>query len=90
MIGGVHVGVERESTLSFAVIRCIALRSYDPVLQEGGGEGGEGGEQERRRIGSLKHCLKSTSNGNECHQVTNMKYGFGFSLWMNLPAIPNL
>ena len=76
MIGGVHVGVEREGTLSFAVVRCVALRSYDPVL--GGGAGGGGGEKEeeveerRRRMGSLKHCPKWTSNGNE-YQVTNME-----------------
>lgn len=32
MIGGIHVGVEREGALSLAVVRCIALWCYDPVL----------------------------------------------------------
>lgn len=35
MVCGVHVGVQREGTLSLAIVRCISLRSDDPVLREG-------------------------------------------------------
>lgn len=33
VVGGVHVGVEREGALALAVVRRVALRSDDPVLR---------------------------------------------------------
>lgn len=32
VIGGVHVGVEREGAFSVAVVSCVTLWRYDPVL----------------------------------------------------------
>ncbi len=32
VIGGIHVGVKREGAFSLAVVGCVALRCYDPVL----------------------------------------------------------
>lgn len=32
VIGGVHVGVEGEGTFSIAVVSCVTLWRYDPVL----------------------------------------------------------
>lgn len=32
VIGGVHVGVEREGAFSVAVVSRVSLRRYDPVL----------------------------------------------------------
>jgi hypothetical protein len=32
MVGGVHVGVQREGTLPLAVVGSVALRCNDPVL----------------------------------------------------------
>lgn len=32
VIGGIHVGVEGEGAFSLAVVRCITLWCYDPVL----------------------------------------------------------
>ena len=34
MVGGVHVGVQREGTLPLAVVGGIAFGRYDPVLRE--------------------------------------------------------
>lgn len=33
VVGGVHVGVQREGALALAVVRRVALRSDDPVLR---------------------------------------------------------
>lgn len=35
VVGGVHVGVQREGALALAVVRRVALRSDDPVLRAG-------------------------------------------------------
>lgn len=35
MVCGVHVGVQREGTLSLAIVRCISFWSNDPVLRVG-------------------------------------------------------
>lgn len=47
VVGGVHVGVERESALALAVVRRVALRSDDPVLRGGDRDGRKVGEKGR-------------------------------------------
>lgn len=38
MVGGVHVGVQREGALPLTVVGCIAFRCDDPVLPREGSE----------------------------------------------------
>lgn len=38
MVGGIHVGVQREGTLPLTVVGCIAFRCDDPVLPREGSE----------------------------------------------------
>lgn len=38
MVGGVHVGVQREGTLSLTVVGRVAFRGDDPVLPREGRE----------------------------------------------------
>lgn len=38
MVGGVHVGVQREGALSLTVVGSIAFRCNDPVLPREGSE----------------------------------------------------